>query len=483
MRSLDRYIFRWMGCLLACVALMACTKEIAGEREDPGEEERPGQVEELEAVTIRIGAAETAETKAMHGDENAVEGEFIHTLHLFIVDESSTIEKHIVVTPESTDLDDTQKEQAESGNLPQYTTTVDLMPGKKTMYAFANMKNAMTATDNQNMETYLSGLHEGEEWKDIQSTVIQNPAEKVDIASAKYIPMSVRQEVDLTTDGQRVTLSLVRMVAKVRATLTNQQGKDVTLTKVTMTGLASSVALFRQEAVNNPAGETTWTYESEAMSVSVANDESYTIPDFYINETSGGGFVLTLTIDDTEYEGILKTETIARNHVLPVALRLSDASLQLTITAHVAPIGGYPVEVNLTKPSLTEVYAIALPEGCTFSITGKFMTTTNDNIDITDWTWNVSAGSESLIALDKNADDSTPIPVTGNITALPGQDISLDFVVSQPNRVEGTLLIETVPLQGQDTDYPAYSGSQARAVDWCAAPRWYEPVMLMRNEE
>ena len=212
MRSLDRYIFRWMGCLLACVALMACTKEIAGEREDPGEEERPGQVEELEAVTIRIGAAETAETKAMHGDENAVEGEFIHTLHLFIVDESSTIEKHIVVTPESTDLDDTQKEQAESGNLPQYTTTVDLMPGKKTMYAFANMKNAMTATDNQNMETYLSGLHEGEEWKDIQSTVIQNPAEKVDIASAKYIPMSVRQEVDLTTDGQRVTLSLVRMV-------------------------------------------------------------------------------------------------------------------------------------------------------------------------------------------------------------------------------------------------------------------------------
>ena len=481
MRSLDRYIFRWMGCLLACVALMACTKEIAGEREDPGEEERPGQVEELEAVTIRIGAAETAETKAMHDDENAVEGEFIHTLHLFIVDESSTIEKHIVVTPESTDLDDTQKEQAKSGNLPQYTTTIDLMPGKKTMYAFANMKNAMTATDNQNMETYLSGLNEGEEWKDIQSTVIQNPAEKVDIASAKYIPMSVRKEVDLTTDGQRVTLSLVRMVAKVRATLTNQQGKDVTLTKVTMTGLASSVALFRQEAVNNPAGETPWTY-SKGMNETVENNESFTLPDFYINETSGGGFVLKLTIDGTEYEGRLTTETISRNHVLPVALRLSDASLQLTITAQVAPIGGYPVEVRLTNPSLTDVYAVALPEGCTFSITGQFMTTNNEIINITAWTWDVAEGSESLIALDKNADGSTPIPVTGNITALPGQDMRLDFIVSQPNRVEGQLLIETVPLQDQGTGYPAYSESQTRAVEWLAAPRWYEPVVLVKRK-
>ena len=476
MRSLDRYIFRWMGCLLACVALMACTKEIAGEREDPGEEERPGQVEELEAVTIRIGAAETAETKAMHGDEIAVEGEFIHTLHLFIVDESSTIEKHIVVTPESTDLDDTQKEQAESGNLPQYTTTVDLMPGKKTMYAFANMKNAMTATDNQNMETYLSGLHEGEEWKDIQSTVIQNPAEKVDIASAKYIPMSVRQEVDLTTDGQRVTLSLVRMVAKVRATLTNQQGKDVALTKVEMSGLASSAALFRQETVDNPAGDTPWTYESGEMNVTVENNESFTLPDFYINETSGGGFVLKLTIDGTEYEGRLTTGTIPRNHVLPVALRLSDASLQLTITAYVVPIGGYPVKVDLTNPSLTDVYAVALPEGCTFSITGQFMTTNNETIGITDWTWDVAEGSESLIALEENADGSTPIPVTGNITALPRQDMRLDFIVSQPNRVTGTLQITTVPLQDQGAEY------QTRAVEWLAAPRWYEPVVLVRRK-
>lgn len=480
MRSLDRYIFRWMGCLLACVALMACTKEIAGEREDPGEEERPGQVEELEAVTIRIGAAETAETKAMHGDENAVEGEFIHTLHLFIVDESNVIERHIIVTPQSTDLTDAQKVEAENGNLPQYTTTVDLMPGKKMMYAFANMENAVT-TNNQNMETYLSGLSEGGTWTDIQSFVIQNPAATVNIEAGEYIPMSVRQEVDLTTDGQRVTLSLVRMVAKVRATLTNQQGKDVALTKVKMSGLASSAALFRQETVDNPAGDTPWTYESGEMNVTVKNNESLTLPDFYINETSGGGFVLKLTIDGTEYEGRLTTGTIFRNHVLPVALRLSDASLQLTITAQVAPIGGYPVEVDLTNPSLTDVYAVALPEGCTFSITGQFMTTNNETINITAWTWNVAEGSESLIALDKNADGSTP-PVTGNITALPGQDMRLDFTVSQPNRVEGQLLIETVPLQDQGTGYPAYSESQTRAVEWLAAPRWYEPVVLVKRK-
>lgn len=473
MRSLDRYIFRWLGCLLACVALMACTKEIAGEREDSGEEERPGQVEELEAVTIRIGAAETAETKAMHGDENAVKGEFIHTLHLFIVNAQNLIERHITVTPQSEDLTAEQQGQAESGNLPQYTTTVDLMPGTKTMYAFANMENAVTTSD-QDMETYLSGLDEGEPWTDdIQSFVIQNPAATVDIEARKYIPMSVRQEVDLTTDGQRVTLSLVRMVAKVRATLTNRQGAEVKVSGLKMSGFASSASLFKQETVNNPAGEEAWTYEDPELDFTLANDSSYTIPEFYVNETIGGEYVLTLTIDGVEYEGRLTTKDILRNRVLPVALNLSDVNLELTITAYVAPIGGYPVKVNLTDPTLTENYAINLPEGCTFSIEGLFRTQAGVTNDVKSWTWwLVQEASGSFIGLDSE----TAIPLTGHMTALPGQIATLNFTVAQPNRVTGTLQITTVPLQDQGTEY------QTRAVEWLAAPRWYEPVVLVRRK-
>lgn len=206
--------------------LPACTKEIGGEDSEIVTPPDIDENTELEAVTIRIGAAETAETKAMHGDENAVEGEFIHSLHLFIVghDETKgdTIAKHITVTPASEDLTAEQQAEAEIGNLPQYSTTIDIMPGTYTFYAFANMEYAMIS-ENENMETKLSDLIEGGTWTDLSSVVINNPAANVDIASGNYIPMSVSQTFDLSADGQRISLSLVRLVAKVRATLTNKQ--------------------------------------------------------------------------------------------------------------------------------------------------------------------------------------------------------------------------------------------------------------------
>ena len=80
---------------------------------------------------------------------------------------------------------------------------------------------------------------------------------------------------------------------------------------------------------------------------------------------------------------------------------------------------------------------------------------------------------------------SSATAVAGCITALPGQQATLYFEAQATGglRETGYLIIHTVPLQGQDTDYPEYSGSQTRAAEWCAAPRWYEPVFLMKNEE
>ena len=173
------------GLLLVLLGgLPACTKEIGGEDSEIVTPPDIDENTELEAVTIRIGAAETAETKAMHGDENAVEGEFIHSLHLFIVDGQSKIAKHIEVTPASEDLTAEQQEEAAIGNLPQYSTTIDILPGTYTFYAFANMENA-TTSDNENMETKLSALAEVGTWTDLSSVVINNPAANVDIANRK----------------------------------------------------------------------------------------------------------------------------------------------------------------------------------------------------------------------------------------------------------------------------------------------------------
>lgn len=467
------YIYMYGFLLLLLGGLPACTKEIGG---DDSEIVTPPDIDEnteLEAVTIRIGAAETAETKAMHGDENAVEGEFIYSLHLFIVDDQNVITKHIAVTSKSEDLSAEQQAEAAIGNLPQYSTTIDIMPGIYTFYAFANMEHAMIS-GNENMETKLSALAEGGTWTDLSSVVINNPAANVDIASGNYIPMSVSQTFDLSADGQRISLSLVRLVAKVRATLTNKQGKDVEISALSMNGLASSVPLFKQESLNNPAGNNPYTYKQTfTPSVTIANDGEHTFADFYVNETTGGGMNLSLTIDGVEYQGLLTTQSLERNHVLPVALNLSNQNLVLDITAQVAPIGGYPVEVVLGDPSLTENYAITLPEGCTFSIEGAFQPQAGDPINITEWLWSLPEENTIVGLLDPAGD---AIPLEGYVTALPGQTATLKFTVSQPNRLTGTLTITT-----EEVGDEPWQGNTRSLTQWGEAPRWYEAVGLVKH--
>lgn len=465
------------GLLLVLLGgLPACTKEIGGEDSEIVTPPDIDENTELEAVTIRIGAAETAETKAMHGDENAVEGEFIHSLHLFIVDGQSKIAKHIEVTPASEDLTAEQQEEAAIGNLPQYSTTIDILPGTYTFYAFANMEKA-TTSDNENMETKLSALAEVGTWTDLSSVVINNPAANVDIANRKYIPMSVSQQFVLSADGQRISLSLVRLVAKVRATLTNKQGKGVEISALSMNGLASSVSLFKQESPNNPAGNNPYTYKQTfTPSVTIANDGEHTFADFYVNETTGGDMNLSLTIDGVEYQGLLTTQSLERNHVLPVALNLSNQNLVLDITAQVAPIGGYPVEVVLGDPSLTENYEITLPEGCTFSIEGAFQPQAGDPINITEWLWSLPEENTVVGLLDPTGN---AIPLEGYVTALPGQTATLKFTVSQPNRLTGTLTITT-----EEVGDAPWKGNTRSLRQWQAKPTLYELVPLrMANPE
>lgn len=481
------------GLLLVLLGgLPACTKEIGGEDSEIVTPPDIDENTELEAVTIRIGAAETAETKAMHGDENAVEGEFIHSLHLFIVghDETKgdTIAKHITVTPASEDLTAEQQAEAEIGNLPQYSTTIDIMPGTYTFYAFANMEYAMIS-ENENMETKLSDLIEGGTWTDLSSVVINNPAANVDIANKKYIPMSVMlADVPLTTDGQRISLSLVRLVAKVRATLHNDRGSDISVTKLEMVGsYASAVPLFpseQHEVVTQD--QVIYTKDFTDSPIQVSSNNAHTFDDIYINETFDGSFALNLTIDRNVYEGILKATNISRNHILPVALTLSNTNLVLEIKAQVAPIGGYPVTVYTGDASLTNEFKIELPEGCTFTINGAFTPEVGTSEPVTVWQWTVPATSTSFVHLENSTEkedgtwvlDNDNIPLLGYLTALPGQqNILLNYLVSMPTRMDGTLTIETVPLN----DWDEYQLSTRSLIQWGEAPRWYEAVGLVKR--
>lgn len=502
-------------CLLSGV-LPSCTKVIGGAEDEPEIVVPPVDEDpQLEAISIRIGAAETAETKAMHGDKNAVEGEFIHSLHLFIVGHDTennvdTIAKHITVTPDSEELTADQKDEAKIGNLPQYSTTIDILPGSYTFYAFANMENVMPVTtettNTSSVDKLLSEMTEGSRWSGIDGLVINDPAASVNLAEGKYIPMSVKQGVELTVDGQQINLSLVRLVSKMRVSLYNTQGGPIHITKLQMSGAyAKSVSLFKPDNISIEPETTALIYTEDFTDVTVENDQSYDFPEFYINETKDSQFTLKLTIDDQGYNGPLSKVTIERNHVRPVLLNLKNNNLQLVITADVAPIGGYPITVYSDPLSLTDIQRVTLPEGCTFRIGGAFV---QDAVirKVTNWTWTVPQASFDKIRilgfendasddnisvvenedeadgsivsrsytqrLPDNAASADTLSFEGALTSLEGQTVQLELLVSQPNPFSQTLEITTEKLG----DYNTRSLTQ-----WGEAPRWYEAVGLVKR--
>lgn len=495
-RMMRRYI-GWLCVLLVWMGWTACSEEEGGGVPEP----IPDENTLLESVRLRIGASGTVETRAYGGDENAVEGEFIHTLRVFIVDANNMIEKVI----NANELLETEEETlAAAGNLTLFTTTVDITPGRKTIYAFANMdKVNVVEPANTTMESILLALKEGDTWDatKMEAYAIADPASDINknLQEVKndagitewrpdngyYIPMSVRQQVDLTTNGQNVEISLVRLVSKVQASIRNRQGSEVTISKITMETFYQNVSLFEDGTVTDAE---IMNYESiyETPITVVADMENATaLPVFYINETEKTDdqpFTISLTIDGEEMSGQTQTTSIPRNHVLPLALRLSNVDLELDITAQVAPIGGYPVQVTLADPSLTDNYHINLPEGCTFEIKGRFLPNGSDAIDASLTVKLADNEPTNIVTIETIGSVTT---VAGHVTALPGQQATLYYEAQATGglRETGYLIIHTVPLQGQDTNYPEYSGSQTRAAEWCAAPRWYEPVFLMRNEE
>ena len=468
--KISKYIYKVMlACV--CLGLIACSEDQEGTEVPVGQEED----NTLEAVTIHIGASGTANTRAYGGDENAREHEFMNSLIAFIVDEKGSIEKVIHATDSASFQPESGTERA--GNVVSYTTTTDLTPGKKTIYAFANM-DKVKRVDNDDaisFEETLKTLKQGDVWpEEFATAVIEDPAASVDFDKGCFIPMSVRQDADLTINGQTVNVLLVRLVSRVDVKLTNQQGADVTVSHLTMTYFADRVHLFEgMETV--PADAANKAYEQDLTLTVPSSPDPTQITTFYVNETWGRTvpFNIALTINDQDMAGNTVSRVIARNHILPLSLSLSNTNLSLTVTAQVAPIGGYPVDVYLDGDGmLTDNYAITLPEGCTFSITGKLSGNTGIVTDITSWSWAVDTETSSdLVAIEGEGTEPT---ITGYLTALPNQEILLDFTITAPRYKEGTLTITTEEVG----DAPWQSRSLTQ---WGEAPRWYEAVPMMRK--
>ena len=480
----------WILWLFLLGSLWACSKDADGS--DMPDIEEPTA---LQSVRIHIGTSGTVQTRAYGGDENAGKGEFMNTLRVYIVDADGMVEKVINAT-DSTSFVPIDEEVG--GCETDYSTSVDLMPGVKTIYAFANMESSKIVGDNEEtLGTLLDALKEKSEWNSgIDNMVIDDPAAGVDLTE-KFIPMSAKQTVNLNTNGQTVNVALVRLVSKVKASITNRQGSPITISQISWGNYADRVALFEGIEVNDVSYDKLYVKElTDGAVVTINENDTYTFDVIYFNETLGNKvpFTIALTIDDKEMNGTTSKSEIARNTVYPLVLRLADSNLQLNVIAQIAPIGGYPINIYMENP-LTETYYVELPEGCTFSLEGTLMNQTSTSIPIQSWTWfrptsipedlvpnNISSDKldlmESCVHLDdvnENGSVTSSNAVTGHLTALPEQNVLLGFEITQPSYIEGTLNIKTIALK----DIEDYQTTPTTSFfQWGEVPLLYEPIHL-----
>ena len=487
-------------------AMVACSEEEAIVPSPVGPEEPIEEETILEAVTIQFGPEGTVETRAFNGDENAREHEFMNSLIAFIVDAEGKIE--VVINATESDSFQEALNRDGAGNVAQYSTTVDLKPGTKTIYAFANMDKVHPIGDDKiSFLMTLKEISKGSEWKNanVDDVILKDPAATVNFEKGGFIPMSVvRRGVNLTVSGQQVNIELVRLVSRVDITLQNQQGAEVTVSDLTMSDFADRVTLFEPEE-NNPAEPTNATNSTKTfndLDIKVPSQADPTeIVSFYVNETWGrtDPFSVALTIDEKKMTGETKGQTIRRNHILPLALRLAESALYLEVTAQVAPIGGYPVSVALDgKDKLTDNYAITLPEGCTFSVEGYLVGVAGDTeenrIPITRWTWDHEASSvcslvgESKVTLDLEGGTTKEVmrvtdedgSISGHLTALPGQEVAFDFAINAPV-VRTNCHLQVTTAEVGDAPWTSWDASLRQ---WQAKPTLYELVPLrMANPE
>ena len=436
-------------------------------------------------VSIRVGASDNVETKAGN-DDNALEHEFINELCVFVVDEEGMIEQKFQAS--STDKNGTFSGEPSTGDAYEWRSNEFVLPaGKKTIYAFANWSTVIEGQGNGEWKAIINkSVGETLSDDDLKIT-IDNPAGKVDLTSEtnkKFIPMSVKQEVNVTVD-QTIRVELVRLVGRVNIQLKNAKASQVSVTSFSMSNFANKVALMPE---GNATGvvfiQTYSTFSVEAPQVITGNNGAYPFS-FYVNETDNNqSFSIQLTADNKNYSATTEAKAIPRNNILPLNLTISESDLNLIVTAYIAPIGGYPVKVYTSNDLIqAATYSVILPEGCSFQVSG----TLADNITGT---------CELSYVGTTNQNENIEIDATDNsvayVTALPGlttdetkKDITplkVSFKVGEVVRATCTLNVSTEPLKDLDDYGIQTNGLYLR--QWQAAPAWYEVVPLrMANPE
>lgn len=395
-----------------------------------GEKEAPDLPEMVE-VDLQVGISDPSRpvlTKA-EAEAPALLGEQIHSLAVFIVNASGTIEKKF-----QPDLKN--DEQAQKGELTSWTSgTFKLTKGAKKVYAFANWE----ALGNE-----LSGVIATEEGKSMPElpTTVSWPADGFDPVSGKYLPMSVSTTWTVSSSGKK-SIELVRLVSRLQVKVTNATTHRVQLDKLDIGVKQGTMSLFE----NSIAKSTSLTDLSFLPTVTETLEAM--VDGNPTEYKSGWVYVFESNTDDEGYKIDFKTTSdgmhndnpnfhsgerstlnklINRNHVWNLSLWISGYQLKLTLTGENPPIGGYP-EVT-TSPEGTEFTVYG---GGPFTIKiGDLTSNESTNVPtITEWKVSgFTSGSELLVGkteADKLTIDNVAKTITGRMVGAAKKDASVTF--------------------------------------------------------
>ena len=362
-------------------------------------------------------------------DEVGTDGEYMHNLCVLIVGGNNVVTKKLLP---NTDDEFAGNTAAQQGNLKSWVSDPFTLPvGTYTVYAFANID-----TYYDNLWGSLAGLGDGENLSDlnvnIDNIVLEDPAAKLNFAERKFIPMSAKQQVEVTASTKSISIGLDRLVSKIRMSITGKANTKVTA--LSFGGYADKITLFSDKTLEGEAYSTTKTITVPEGGWSLDNDGKLTIPDFYVN-SSPDGHPFTVNIKTVETTGIIHDATavtqrnvLPRNSIFPLTLQLNDYGLDLEAQCWVSPIGSLPVEV--TVGFTPDTYEITVPEGCQFAFTVKGININGGNTSyITNLTgtWNMPDGV-SGIAFD--GETTGVITVKGHVTASAGKTFDLSLLVT-----------------------------------------------------
>ena len=367
-------IFTYMLALFSTLAIVGCSFE-----EDHADCQGKGEGEKMQ-VELRLTASANSltrsystsdgVTRASWVDTNAArEGEMMHNCFVVIVQNDkiqSIVQRDFTEEVEQTSL----MAKAELGNA--------------TFYSFANITPAelgitMTTTPAEIESKYYK--------------VEGNTAQ----LSAKGIPMSNKQTVNITSKKQQVDLEVIRMMAKVELNFTNDTGYDLSIKSVKLTDITDNAAnnvslLPMKDASGNvvPNLNASATYKDYTVSIGgtsgtqVKNGGTLRTT-FYVNESVARNpkyFVLSINTDKgTVTNRIAMTEwsKIARNDYLVIPVKLVDYRIELEPQVFTA-IGVIP-ELSYSVDRIT----------ATFKSYGEFhlklhVIKRSDNTELNNWT-------------------------------------------------------------------------------------------------